>query len=74
MSDLSVGDVVRLKTGGPKMVVSHVFESDNTMKNALVGGAHGLKKGDLVCTWFDGDEKKDGGFRAGTVVRVDEDA
>jgi uncharacterized protein YodC (DUF2158 family) len=63
---------VRLKTGGPEMVVSYVFESDNVMKNALLGGAHGLETGDLVCTWFDGKEKKESGFRAGAVVRVDD--
>lgn len=73
MSDFSVGDVVRLKAGGPKMVVSHVLESDNVMKNALVSGSHGLQEGDLVCTWFDGDEKKEAGFRVGAVVLVEDE-
>jgi uncharacterized protein YodC (DUF2158 family) len=48
MPDLRVGDVVQLKSGGPKMTVA------STKSNAA----------GILCTWFDGNEVKSSRFPA----------
>lgn len=51
------GDGVRLKAGGPKMTVSH-YDRIN---------------GRVYCQWFDGTEKKDGGFPEHSLEPAGED-
>jgi uncharacterized protein YodC (DUF2158 family) len=53
----TVGDVVQLKTGGPRMTVEHIWKN-----------AHGIMT--VRCTWFDkgGTEQKTGEFAAASVV------
>lgn len=48
-----VGDVVLLKSGGPKMTVSNVTRDDGNLK--------------VWCTWFDGSKKNDAPFPADTL-------
>lgn len=51
MSEITAGDVVQLKSGGPKMTVSHV------------GRAH--LGGDVLhawCDWFEGTKKMEANF------------
>jgi len=47
-----IGDVVQLKSGGPKMTV-HQLE-----KSARVGNAGGNYNGKVKCAWFDGTDSK----------------
>lgn len=46
MAQIKVGDVVQLKSGGPKMTV------ESTKSNSA----------GVLCTWFDGAEKKSSFF------------
>lgn len=53
MSDLKVGDVVYLKSGGPAMTVNKVLsERDNA-----------------ECTWFQDNELKDHIFNQGSLTK-----
>lgn len=69
MSEWSVGDVVQLKSGGPKMTVNCVFGAPETPKPMELGfRQNGCQPGDASCVWFDGPEKKHGFFQAVTLV------
>ncbi len=41
MNEIKLGDVVEIKSGGPKMTVIEIYEGDETCK----------------CIWYVGDEK-----------------
>lgn len=47
MAKFNVGDVVRLKSGGPAMTVSEVV-----VQNPII----------VICMWFSGSEIKSAGF------------
>lgn len=70
-NSLNVGDVVQLKSGGPDMTVVRVLEANADPVGEIVMKQHGLKAGDVVCTWFDGETKEEAGFPASAVERVD---
>jgi uncharacterized protein YodC (DUF2158 family) len=42
-------DIVRLKSGGPDMVVEYVFQDDGTREKAAV--LRGFAEGDVVAIW-----------------------
>lgn len=50
-----IGEVVQLKSGGPKMTVS----------------SGPLEDGDVACTWFDGAKQMFGAFNPEMLIRVD---
>jgi len=57
MAELKEGDVVELKSGGPKM----------TVKSPKAG----MSGNEVICQWFDGKELKNGSFRADSLKKVD---
>lgn len=68
MTKFSVGDVVQLNSGGPKMTVAAVIGDpavpkifENTAKQ------QGFSTGDVSCHWFDGPENKVGLFKSATL-------
>ncbi len=70
MNKFSVGDVVQLKSGGPKMTVAIVLGKPETSK-IIEGSARqqGFLAGDVSCNWFDGPEKKEGLFKSATLTQ-----
>jgi uncharacterized protein YodC (DUF2158 family) len=60
---IEVGDVVKLKTGGPKMTVSNIGPNPVTTS--------------VYCVWFQGDEHEGWGslegawFSEGILVKID---
>ncbi len=46
---VDVDDIVRLKSGGPDMVVEYVFQDDGSREKAAA--LRGFAEGDVVCTW-----------------------
>lgn len=63
---LKTGDIVQLKSGGPKMTVQRIIGdyqenerlkmSDNLIKMS------GYKDGDLICQWFNDNKLETGMF------------
>jgi uncharacterized protein YodC (DUF2158 family) len=59
-AELKVGDVVTLKSGGPKMTVEQIG------KFSMSSTAHNRAK----CTWFDGTKKLDALFELVTIQKT----
>jgi uncharacterized protein YodC (DUF2158 family) len=60
---IQVGDVVRLKSGGHKMTVTHIGREDPTYKNKTV-----------LCEWFNNDHAlRDTKFSPEALVKIQED-
>lgn len=67
-----VGDVIELKSGGPKMTVK-IIVGDPT--NGIADGSYkmqGFVDGDIGCNWFIKDVLKDGLFKADMVKLCEE--
>jgi uncharacterized protein YodC (DUF2158 family) len=58
----NVGDIVQLKSGGPKMTVNVLMK---------VGGFHG---GEYLCQWFGGKKLEQGYFPSDSLKKADENA
>lgn len=51
MNELNIGDVVELKSGGPKMTIHRIIGNSDTEIFASV--FKGADKGDIECKWFE---------------------
>ena len=70
MAEFVVGDVVVLKSGGPKMTVTLILGQEGTPKPvAHAAKLGGYADGDLFCSWFVNEEKKSTFFRAAEVKK-----
>lgn len=58
VDEFKPGDVVILKSGGPKMTVRHIEE-------------HGYTKGHVQCTWFDGSSFRVDSFQPTSIMICD---
>ena len=61
------GDVVILKSGGPRMTVTGVVRQDNDLRLLI---SQGYAEGDVTVEWFDGMKLERGTFRQ-TSVELD---
>jgi uncharacterized protein YodC (DUF2158 family) len=62
MEDFQIGDIVRLKSGGPKMTICGSRDSD------YISGAPGAP---IDCVWFNQEEEmKTASFLQGTLEKV----
>lgn len=57
MAEIKEGDTVRVKSGGPVMTVSSVFDEYSVMT--------------ALCSWFDGNRPETGKFPVNVLVHVD---
>lgn len=51
MIEFAIGDVVQLKSGGPKMTVHRIIGGSDL--DVLASAFRGADKGDIECKWFD---------------------
>lgn len=56
--ELEIGDIVRLKSGGPKMRVQADFPHTP----------------DVICEWYDGTETKTEPFRPQSLEKIDDES
>ena len=75
MEIFKAGDIVQLKSGGPKMTVHRLIGSDNNNIGLKAADEffklRGFKDGDVTCNWFEGSSLRDGTFKVESLVRVE---
>jgi uncharacterized protein YodC (DUF2158 family) len=74
MEELMIGDIVQLKSGGPKMTVQRIIGEDRNNLGVKAADEflkmRGFKDGDVVCQWFESSSLKDGTFKVESLVKV----
>jgi uncharacterized protein YodC (DUF2158 family) len=74
MEEFKIGDIVQLKSGGPKMTVQRVIGSNNNHIGLKATDEFykikGFEEGDLICQWFVGNSLKDGTFSAKSLIKL----
>lgn len=68
-----IGDVVELKSGGPKMTVQKIIGSSTNKTENFAYHAAGNSDGDLVCQWFVGTKIESAIFKPETLKLVNSD-
>ncbi len=72
---MKVGDIVQLKSGGPKMTVQRIIGSDKSNFGTKAADEFlkmkGFDDGDVICQWFEGNRLNDGTFKANTLVSAE---
>ena len=53
----ATGDVVRMKSGGPELIVVRILGKGKEDKFAFID-RFGYEEGDVICEWLDGDKNK----------------
>ena len=75
METLQIGDVVQLKSGGPKMTVQRIVGTDNANIGLKAGDEflkmRGFKDGDVICNWFEASSLRDGTFKIESLLKID---
>ena len=73
METLQVGDVVQLKSGGPKMTVQRILGSDTSNLGLKASDEFlklkGFRDGDVICNWFEGSSLRDATFKTESLNR-----
>ena len=76
MQELKSGDVVMLKSGGPKMTIQRFVGDANDVSTKVQDEAlkiiKGNKTGDVVCQWFDENVSKNDIFPVISLVKLGE--
>jgi uncharacterized protein YodC (DUF2158 family) len=65
----NVGDVVQLKSGGPKMTISSVPRDPNPDKDPFGAPDHGQSQ--YVCNWFKGGTLEHGSFKEELLMSIE---
>ncbi len=75
MEQLKMGDVVQLKSGGPKMTIQRIMGSDKSNFGVKAADEFlklsGYKDGDVICQWFEGNSLRDGTFKTESLNRAE---
>ena len=76
MEKYKTGDIVQLKTGGPKMTIQRFIGVEHEVSFQMVDDyikmMKGFKDGDIICQWFEGNELKSGTFSKESVIKIED--
>ena len=74
METIKVGDIVQLKSGGPKMTIQRIIGADQSNIGLKAGDEflklRGFRDGDVICNWFEESSLRDGTFRLESLTRI----
>lgn len=74
MQELKTGDIVMLKSGGPKMTIQRFLgdskEVSTKVQDEAIKIIKGNKAGDVVCQWFDENVSKNDIFPVESLVKL----
>jgi len=74
MEEIKIGEIVQLKSGGPKMTVQRIIgqSGDHIGVKAIdeYYKVKGYKEGDVICQWFESNQLKDGVFAKASLMLV----
>ena len=72
---MDTGDIVQLKSGGPKMTIQRVIGFDKTNLGLKAADEYlkmrGFTEGDVICQWFEGNTLRDGTFKIASLLKLD---
>jgi uncharacterized protein YodC (DUF2158 family) len=72
---MKTGDIVQLKSGGPRMTVQRIIGSDKSNFGLKAADEFlkmkGFEDGDVICQWFEGNRLNDGTFKVNTLNVVE---
>ena len=72
---MNTGDIVQLKSGGPKMTIQRAIGSDTSNFGLKAADEYlkmrGFTEGDVICQWFEGNTLRDGTFKASSLVKLE---
>ena len=72
--DFAKGDIVQLKSGGPKMTVKGIVGDSVHSLSKIEETAykiHGIEKGTVICEWFLKNELKSGQFQPEMIIKAE---
>lgn len=70
----NVGDVLKLKSGGPTMTVQRIIGAEGA--NFMIKAAdeflktQGFIEGDVVCQWFNESKLDSGTFKCDSLIKI----
>ena len=73
---MTIGDIVQLKSGGPKMTVQRIIGADRSNLGLKAADEYlkmrGFTDGDVICQWFEGNTLRDGTFKVASLNPTEE--
>lgn len=76
MPEFKIGDIVMLKSGGPKMTIQRFLGDSKDVSSKVQDEAikiiKGNKSGDVICQWFDENNSKNDIFPVESLVKQGE--
>lgn len=69
MNEFTIGDVVQLRSGGPKMTVHRIIGGSDL--DILASAFKGADKGDIECKWFENGRIESAHFKPQMLVIAD---
>ena len=70
MAEIKKGDVVRIKSGGPRMTAESFVSEGGMSKSAYI--VRGFKDTDIVCVWFEKQTLKRDVFKSEVLMPAPE--